>query len=106
MGLHQLHRLSAGLQLRQRLFDLPQSSWEDYDTSLISEGGGVFARSAKSIRLSDEIKSLTGLSADEVTPDQLIHALLPKPARTSPLAILPWKAWAALGPQLPQMAPG
>ncbi|MEO1965215.1 NAD-glutamate dehydrogenase [Hyphomonas sp.] len=61
---------------RQRLFDLPQSSWEDYDTSLISEGGGVFPRSAKSITLSDEIKALTGLSADQVTPDQLIHALL------------------------------
>ncbi len=61
---------------RQRLFDLPQSSWADYDTSLISKGGGVFARSAKSIELSDEIKALTGLNAEAVTPDQLIHALL------------------------------
>jgi len=61
---------------RQRLFDLPQSSWEDYDTSLISKGGGVFARSAKSIELTDEIKALTGLNADTVTPDQLINALL------------------------------
>ena len=61
---------------RQRMFDLPQSTWADYDTSLISKGGGVFARSAKSIKLSDEIKALTGLSKDAVTPDELIHALL------------------------------
>ena len=37
---------------RRRLFDLPRSSWEDYDTSLISEGGGVFPRTAKSIPIS------------------------------------------------------
>ena len=61
---------------RQRMFDLPQSSWADYNTKLISKGGGVFPRSAKSIALSDEIKALTGLSADAVTPDELIHALL------------------------------
>ena len=61
---------------RKRLFDLPRSGWAEYDTSLISEGGGVFERSAKSVPLSDEIKSLTGLTGDEVTPDELIHALL------------------------------
>ena len=65
---------------RQRMFDLPQSSWADYNTELISKGGGVFERSAKSIRLSDEIKALTGLSKDAVTPDELIHALLKAPA--------------------------
>ncbi len=61
---------------RKRMFDLPRSSWMDYDQSLISEGGGIFDRSAKSIELSEQIKSLTGLSQDSVTPDELIHALL------------------------------
>ncbi len=61
---------------RDRLFKLPRSGWADYDTKLISKGGGVFERSAKAIKLSDEIKALTGLSASEVTPDELIHALL------------------------------
>lgn len=61
---------------RQRMFDLPRSSWMDYDESLISEGGGIFDRSAKSIPLSPQIKALTGLSVDAVTPDELIHALL------------------------------
>ena len=61
---------------RERLFKLPRSSWADYDESLISEGGGIFERSAKSIPLSDEVKTLTGLSGDEATPDELIHALL------------------------------
>ncbi|MEM9374991.1 MAG: NAD-glutamate dehydrogenase [Pseudomonadota bacterium] len=63
-------------QERQRLFDLPRSSWTDYDSDLISEGGGVFERSAKAIELSPQIKTLTGLKADRVTPDELIHALL------------------------------
>ena len=61
---------------RQRMFDLPQSTWADYNTKLISKGGGIFERAAKSIKLSDEIKSLTGLSREAVTPDELIHALL------------------------------
>lgn len=66
----------ANLAERQRLFDLLGSSWTDYNTRLISKGGGVFERSAKSIRLSDETKALSGLSKDAVTPDELIHALL------------------------------
>ncbi|MEM9939507.1 MAG: NAD-glutamate dehydrogenase [Pseudomonadota bacterium] len=61
---------------RKRLFDLPQSSWADYDPALISDGGGVFSRAEKAIKLSKEIKAMTGLSADSVTPDELIHALL------------------------------
>jgi len=61
---------------RKRIFDLPRSSWEDYNTKLISKGGGIFDRSAKSIDLTDEIKTLTGLSAGSVTPDELLHALL------------------------------
>ena len=61
---------------RKRMFDLPRSSWMDYDQSLISEGGGIFDRSAKSIPLSDQIKKMTGLKTDEATPDELLHALL------------------------------
>lgn len=61
---------------RKRMFDLPRSSWMDYDDSLISEGGGIFDRSAKSIPLSPQIKAMTGLASDAVTPDELIHALL------------------------------
>jgi glutamate dehydrogenase len=61
---------------RQRLFDLPRSSWADYDNSLISRGGGVFARNLKEIALSAEMKALTGLAAAKATPAELIKALL------------------------------
>jgi glutamate dehydrogenase len=61
---------------RKRLFDLPRSSWQDYDKSLISKGGGVFSRSAKSIPLSAEMKALTGLDKSSISPTELIHALL------------------------------
>jgi glutamate dehydrogenase len=49
---------------RQRLYDLPRSSWEDYDTSLMSEGGGVFSRSAKSIAVSPQMTGALGLDQD------------------------------------------
>ena len=58
------------------MFDLPRSSWADYDKKLISKGGGVFERSAKSITLTPEMKALTGLTEDAVTPDALMKALL------------------------------
>jgi len=61
---------------RKRLFDLPRSSWADYDTTLISDGGGVFARSLKQIPLSPQMKLLTGLVADMATPGEVIKALL------------------------------
>ena len=61
---------------RKRLFDLPRSSWEDYNADLISPGGGVFDRSAKSIELSKEIKALIGINEKEMTPDELLNALL------------------------------
>jgi len=61
---------------RQRLFDKPRSSWQDYDASLISRGGGVFSRSLKAIPVSKEIAALTGLDKAEVTPAELISALL------------------------------
>jgi glutamate dehydrogenase len=61
---------------RKRMFSLTRSSWRDYDTALISKGGGIFSRAEKSLALSPEIKRLTGLTAGKVTPDELIHALL------------------------------
>lgn len=64
---------------RQRLFDLPRSGWSDYKTSLISKGGGVFERSAKSITLTPEMRKLFGLKGASVTPNQLINAMLRAP---------------------------
>ena len=61
---------------RKRLFELPRSSWQDYDQSLISKGGGIFSRSAKSIALTDEIRALTGLKGKTAAPNDLIQALL------------------------------
>jgi len=61
---------------RQRLFDTPRTSWQDYDKALISKGGGVFSRSSKSIDVSPEIAALTGLDRPSVTPVELMSALL------------------------------
>jgi glutamate dehydrogenase len=65
---------------RKRMFALPRSSWQDYGKTLISKGGGIFPRSAKSIALTPEIRELTGLKPDRVTPSELIHTLLKTPA--------------------------
>jgi glutamate dehydrogenase len=66
---------------RQRLFALPRSSWADYDRSLISEGGGVFERSAKSVPISPELAKAIGLPASttSMTPADLMHAILKAP---------------------------
>jgi glutamate dehydrogenase len=61
---------------RKRMFELPRSSWADYNKELIGKGGGVFARSLKEIPLSPEIKSLTGIVKDKATPNEIIKALL------------------------------
>ena len=66
---------------RRRLFDLPRSSWADYDTSLISPGGGVYPRSLKSIVITDEVRAALAID-DDVTalrPDELISAILRAP---------------------------
>ncbi len=67
---------------RRRLFELPRSSWRDYDRALISEGGGVFPRSAKSIRLNDQIRAALGIDegVDAMTPAELMRAILLAPA--------------------------
>jgi glutamate dehydrogenase len=64
---------------RKRLFDLPRSSWSDYDTKLISPGGGVYNRSAKSIKLSPEIQKALHVEQDQMTPNDVIRALLKAP---------------------------
>ncbi|MEJ7795214.1 MAG: NAD-glutamate dehydrogenase domain-containing protein, partial [Nocardioides sp.] len=66
---------------RHRLFELPRSSWRDYDTSLISEGGGVYPRSMKSIPIGAQVREALGLD-DEVTkltPAELMKAILQAP---------------------------
>ena len=64
---------------RQRLFALPRSSWDDFDKSLISEGGGVYSRAAKSIKLSAQARAVIGIEAEELTPAALLHAVLQTP---------------------------
>lgn len=64
---------------RQRLFDLPASSWDDYDRKLISTGGGVFSRAEKSITLSPQVKKALDIQASSLTPTDLIRAILKAP---------------------------
>ena len=61
---------------RKRLFNLPGSGWTDYNAKLISKGGGIFERSAKTIKLSPEICSRFAISNSQVTPNELIQILL------------------------------
>jgi glutamate dehydrogenase len=65
---------------RQRLFNLPRSSWDDYDKALISEGGGVFPRTAKTIPLSEPVRRMLGVEDTELDPTSLISAILRAPA--------------------------
>jgi glutamate dehydrogenase len=69
----------ASFKERERLFNLPRSSWADYDAKLISRGGGVFARSAKSVPLSTEIRKTLGIDAEALAPNELISAILKAP---------------------------
>ncbi|MCO7222983.1 NAD-glutamate dehydrogenase [Pleionea sp. CnH1-48] len=61
---------------RDRLFKLPGSTWKDYNPELISKGGGVFERSAKSIILSPEMKKMLGVRKSSMSPNELINCLL------------------------------
>ncbi len=67
---------ASSFKERQRLFNMPRSSWADYDRSLISEGGGIFERSAKTIPLSPQIQKRFGLNKDHVAPIELMRAML------------------------------
>jgi len=77
---------ARSFQERRRLFDLPRSSWEDYDASLISAGGGVFSRQQKSIPISPQMREALGLvdggideRITEMTPPEFIRAILCAP---------------------------
>ncbi|MFC3193431.1 NAD-glutamate dehydrogenase [Marinicella sediminis] len=61
---------------RNRLFQLSRSSWEDYDQSLISKGGGIYSRSDKAIPISPEVKAWLKIREDELAPQELINRLL------------------------------
>lgn len=64
---------------RERLFKLPRSGWNDYNLKLISKGGGVFERSAKSITLTNEMRETLSTDAKTATPDELIKIILKAP---------------------------
>ena len=64
---------------RERMFNLPTSTWDDYDKSLISEGGGIFLRSAKAIKLSPQMKEMLGTTKASMTPNELIREALMMP---------------------------
>src|SRR5690606_6475919 len=61
---------------RKRLYELPRSTWADYDSKLISAGGGVFERSAKAIPLSEEMRALLGVNDESLSGQDLIRAVL------------------------------
>jgi len=64
---------------RQRLFDLPRSSWADYDKTLLSPGGFVVERGAKSVAMTDQAKAVLGVSVERLTPVELMRAILKAP---------------------------
>ncbi|NHP15872.1 NAD-glutamate dehydrogenase [Rhodococcus sp. IC4_135] len=66
---------------RQRLFELPRSSWADYDKSLISEGGGVWDRTVKSVPIAESVRIALGLAEDvtKLSPPELMQAILSAP---------------------------
>ncbi|PRX48706.1 glutamate dehydrogenase [Prauserella shujinwangii] len=72
---------AASFRERKRLFDLPRSSWDDYDRSVISEGGGVYPRSAKTIPITPQVREALGIDDDvtKMSPAELVHAILLAP---------------------------
>jgi glutamate dehydrogenase len=70
---------AAGYAERRRLFDLGRSGWSDYDTSVISAGGGVYARTLKSIEITPEVRDALGIEAERLSPAELIRELLRAP---------------------------
>ena len=69
----------ASFMERKRLFELPRSSWQDYDKTRISAGGGVFSRSTKEIQLSAEAQRAIGLAKAAATPQEVMNAILKAP---------------------------
>ena len=70
---------ARSFQERRRLFELARSSWTDYDASLISAGGGVYPRELKSIEVSPEARAALGITAQRLSPAELISELLRAP---------------------------
>ena len=70
---------ARSIEERRRLFELPASSWDDYDRSLISEGGGVWPRSAKAVPLSEQARGVLGVQAQSLSPMELCQAILRAP---------------------------
>ena len=70
---------ATGFAERKRLFEMPRSSWDDYDRELISEGGGVYPRAAKSIRLSEQAREALGIEEESLAPTDVIRAILRAP---------------------------
>ncbi|MBY6368541.1 NAD-glutamate dehydrogenase [Rhodococcoides corynebacterioides] len=72
---------AASFAERRRLFELPRSSWRDYDTDLISAGGGVFDRTVKSVPIGPEIRAALGMNDDvtALSPPDLMRAILRAP---------------------------
>ncbi|MFN2361554.1 MAG: NAD-glutamate dehydrogenase [Marinobacter sp.] len=70
---------AAAFAERKRLFELPGSSWADYDEQKISTGGGVFSRAAKWIPISEQMQARLGVDAARLPPNELIKALLKAP---------------------------
>jgi glutamate dehydrogenase len=68
--------MAASYKERRRLFKKSRSSWTDYNDTLISKGGGVFSRQAKTIRLSNEVRKMLGTTESSMKPDELISAIL------------------------------
>ena len=72
---------AASYAERRRLFELPRSSWQDYDKTLISDGGGIFPRTLKSVPLNDAVRGVLGIdeSVEAMTPAELMRAILKAP---------------------------
>ena len=72
---------ASSFRERQRLFALPRSSWADYDASLLSPGGGVHSRTAKSVPISPQVRARLGLpdGTTSLSPDELVRAVLLAP---------------------------
>jgi glutamate dehydrogenase len=71
--------VAASFAERARLFALPRSSWDDYDKQLISEGGGVYPRSARTIELSPQVRASLDIEESALAPEELMHRILLAP---------------------------
>ena len=71
--------MAESFRERKRLFKTPRTGWDDYNDALISKGGGIYSRQAKTIRLSNEARKLLDIDATSLKPNELINAILKMP---------------------------